>query len=259
MRKILPLLLLLAASCNVPAPRVGASPPPGRVIGFDPSVVGLPAALNTTVYDSGGVISWVKYGAANTAWRPVPVSTLTAVDPTTGSGLKAPIGYVVSSVDGTSAWMKTGTGDTAWQSWPGALGSLPSGNAALFSCYSTGTIDLTAAGVYDVNFPATGNGGKTFHAAITRIEVDSKSGTATGNASYTYSQNGVNFSGSAYTVAVATSLINNATTFPFTTTLTSTVPAIDPTIAHALQFNVTAGLSGITSCSGRYVVCGYWR
>ena len=96
--------------------RVGVAvvPPPGRVVGFDPSAVGLPGAIADTVYDSAGVVSWIKYGTSNTAWRPVPVSQMVTGDPSQSPGLKAPIGFQVTMFDGSASWSKTTTSDTGW-------------------------------------------------------------------------------------------------------------------------------------------------
>ena len=97
---------------------VAVTPPPGRVIGFDPSSVGLPGAISDTVYDSAGIISWIKYGTSNTAWRPVPVSQMVTGDPSQAPGLKAPLGFVVTKTDGSASWIKATTSDTGWSSSP---------------------------------------------------------------------------------------------------------------------------------------------
>jgi len=128
--KVQPLLLaalIAVSSCKSAAhkPSVGlmATPPPnGRVIGFDPSVVGLPGAISDTVYDSAGIISWVKYDTANTAWRPVPVSQFVTGDPSQAPGLKAPIGFVVTMTDGSASWVKSTASDTGWVTNPGGGG-----------------------------------------------------------------------------------------------------------------------------------------
>lgn len=121
MKRLLSILLvgfaLFGCGPQSAAPtRVGiATPPPsGRTITFDPSVVGLPAAIGTTVYDSAGVISWTKYAVSNTAWRPVPVSPLVTGDPSQAPGLKAPIGFTVTMNDGTASWIKKTSSDTGW-------------------------------------------------------------------------------------------------------------------------------------------------
>ncbi len=113
--------------------RVGVAvmPPPGRVIGFDPSVVGLPGAISDTVYDAAGIISWIKYGASNTAWRPVPVSQMVTGDPSQAPGLKAPIGFVVTMTDGSASWIKKTTSDTGWVVNPASGGGLPDGGIAV--------------------------------------------------------------------------------------------------------------------------------
>ena len=124
--KVKPLLLaaiLAVASCRGAAhrPSVGlmATPPPsGRVIGFDPSVVGLVGAIGDTVYDSAGIICWVKYDTANTAWRPVPVSQMVTGDPSQAPGLQGPVGFVVTMNDGSKSWQKRSASSTDWVSVP---------------------------------------------------------------------------------------------------------------------------------------------
>jgi hypothetical protein len=131
------LLLILAALGGCwprpePIPhRLGVAAPaavPGQTINYDPTVSpGLAADINVTVYDSGGVFSWLKYDTPNTAWRPVPVSTLVKSDPSQAPGLKAPIGFVVTKIDGTASWIKSTSSDTGWVMNGGGGGIAPDG------------------------------------------------------------------------------------------------------------------------------------
>lgn len=127
-RLLLFLLLASLAGCKHPHGRMGAAAvapiaTPGQTINFDPTVSpGLTAAINTTVFDSGGTFLWTKYAVSNTAWRPVPMSTTVASDPSQAPGLKAAKGFVVFLNDGTASWIKSTTSDTGWVTNPGGGG-----------------------------------------------------------------------------------------------------------------------------------------
>lgn len=126
MKRLLLFLALAAASCKPTHGRMGATAPiatPGQTITFDPTVSpGLTAAINTTVFDSGGTFLWTKYAVSNTAWRPVPMSTTVASDPSQAPGLKASVGFVVFLNDGSKSWVKSTSADTGWAVNPGGGG-----------------------------------------------------------------------------------------------------------------------------------------
>ena len=153
--KVKPLLLaaiLAVASCRGAAhrPSVGlmATPPPsGRVIGFDPSVVGLVGAIGDTVYDSAGIISWVKYDTANTAWRPVPVSQMVTGDPSQAPGLQGPVGFVVTMNDGSKSWQKRSASSTDWVSVPTSGGGTVKSAVLPLQITDAGSVQVADGGI----------------------------------------------------------------------------------------------------------------
>jgi hypothetical protein len=244
-------LIVSLAGCNGPIAepaRLGAAPPPGRVIGFNPSSVGLPAAVGTTVYDSGGVISWYKYGTSNTAWRPVPVSQLVSADPSVSPGLKAPVGYLVTKNDGSAAWTKIASDDTGWQPVTNGLTLVRS---PVFSLLSTGNTNVT--------MPLLS--GKHFVVMTARLSLLTRDSTTVSTGpTLDWKQNGTTID--AFTIPMSAGTFNTNLPLPisFALAVSNTYSEIDTT-TYPLQIGVTVAVSGggITTANAQVEVMGYYQ
>jgi hypothetical protein len=118
------------------------------------------------------------------------------------------------------------------------------------------TISLTAtSGPTDIPIPDIG-GGALFNVLFLRLQFLSSSGTASApNFTLNFLRNGVNFIvGGAITAAS----FNNLPA-PSTLNISTAGPVVDPSTVDPLAYQVTAGIGGFASATGKIVAVGYYQ
>jgi hypothetical protein len=117
------------------------------------------------------------------------------------------------------------------------------------------TIDLTTtSGPTNVTIPDIG-GGARFHIILQRLEFLTSSGTASGsNFTVNFLRNGVAFISGA---AVTPSSFNSFAA-PSTISISTVGPVVDPTTLNPYQYQVTSGVGGFASATGRIQIVGYY-
>ncbi len=132
---------------------------------------------------------------------------------------------------------------------PTALPALFAISSAAFDLLSTGALTTLA-------IPNIG-GGKLFKIIAWRLDVVSTTGAgpATGSLTIQLTRAGVAW-GVAGSIAAATF---NADAAPASFSFSTAGPTIDPSVANALQYQVTAAIAGFTTASGKLSVIGYYE
>lgn len=232
-RVIVLALAALVGACSpskVPAPgKMGAAPPPGRVVYSDPSVSpGVRGAVGEVVYLGDGTASWVKNGTGDTAWSTFP--------PAAG----------LSSV----------TTDTTL-SGAGTLGSPLGANlAGLSSVYSTALLDLTAT-ADNISMGVPQRTGYIFVPRLLTVLWHDGSGTATGSLVWSAGNNASHNNLAQMTVTSTTINANIAVEpQPSFANGGGTSAILDgATVAVA---KITTGVTGVTSLHGYLSMLGFW-
>lgn len=178
-----------------------------------------------------------------------------AYDPSV-SGLSGAVGEIVYVNGGTAAWVRTGINNTDWQSFP-TPSNYPAGDALILSAYRTAVVDLTQPGTYAFDMPIVA--GSRF--AITgtgRLEMRTRDATLTTGLTFNIAQNGIGLVGTT-AQALTTALLNtwSAPAMLNGNPVSMTMPDMS---TFPLQFQITTGVagSGLTTCTGRFVILGYY-
>jgi hypothetical protein len=216
---------VFAVACSGPTPtKLGIVTPPSNTVNYDPSTVdgGLAAAVGFRVFNPLGTQAWDKTGSAATDWTSVPTP---AASPTKSGLFPASQALAIQGGAPVGFWI-------------------------------TPTIDFTqATSITAFNTPLAA--GKKFNMVAGRLYILTRDAALTTGLTWQISQNGSAVSGS---VASATATIdaqaapNNVSASPSSMQL----PAMD---SFPLQFQVTVGVagSGLTTCTGFYVISGFYQ
>ena len=133
------------------------------------------------------------------------------------------------------------------------------GGAALsIGVYRTALVDLTTPATYAINMPVVP--GKKFYIAATgRLEVATRDAAVTTGLTYSFQQNGVDVTGLTG-IPISTAQLNS---FAPPETISSApggnAPVFDLS-SFPIQFKITTGVAGagLTTCTGRLAVIGYY-
>jgi hypothetical protein len=193
-----------------------------------------------------------KVGAlAPGQFRTIPAS----YDPSV-TGYPGAVGDIVQNAGSTSAWVRSGPNNTDWQSFP-TPSNYPAGDALILSAYRTAVVDLTQPGTYAFDMPIVA--GSRF--AITgtgRLEMRTRDATLTTGLTFNIAQNGIGLVGTT-AQALTTALLNtwSAPAMLNGNPVSMTMPDMS---TFPLQFQITTGVagSGLTTCTGRFVILGYY-
>lgn len=172
---------------------------------------------------------------------------------TTAEQLTALIQPATDSVDGSLSHLDKAYLDALAASIAGdALA-----NGLVISTYQTPIVDFTTTSTTDVVMPAIP--GKLFHLMEARIEFFTRNASLTGNFVYDITQNDTSILDQTQIVLFG---VANGVTPPSTVNSTARVSAIqevDVSVhCHQLKIITPAVGSGLTDCTGRLVIFGYF-